>query len=76
MELRNLDGGLLVQGVDTSTLTIDDLKVVTNIAPKDSDVENMLFGWKVLKHIKSNAILLVKNNMRVYIKTLLLVERS
>ena len=65
MELRNLDGGLLVQGVDTSTLTIDDLKVVTNIAPKDSDVENMLFGWKVLKHIKSNAILLVKNNMSV-----------
>ncbi len=65
LEVRNLDGGLLVQGVDTSKLKIKELKTVTNIKPDAGDVENMLFGWKVLKHIKSNAILLVKNNMSI-----------
>jgi len=65
LEVRNLDGGLLVQEVDTSKLKIKELKTVTNIKPDAGDVENMLFGWKVLKHIKSNAILLVKNNMSI-----------
>ena len=65
LEVRNLDGGLLVQGVDTSKLKIKELKTVTNIKPDAGDIENMLFGWKVLKHIKSNAILLVKNNMSI-----------
>ena len=62
LEVRNIDGGVLVQDVDTSVLTLDELKTVTEAAPSDSEMKVMLFGWKVLKHVKSNAILLVKDN--------------
>ena len=65
LEVRNLNGGLLVQGVDISKINKQELKVVTNIAPSKRDVDDMLFGWKALKHIKSNAILLVKNRTTV-----------
>ena len=56
---------MLVQDVDTSGLTMDELEVVTERSPTDRDFNTMFFGWKVLKHIKSNAILLVKNRTTV-----------
>jgi phosphoribosylaminoimidazolecarboxamide formyltransferase/IMP cyclohydrolase len=62
LEYRNVDGGILVQDTDTSVLTLDELKTVTKVVPSDTEMKTMLFGWKVLKHVKSNAILLVKNN--------------
>ena len=62
LEIRNIDGGILVQDKDTSVLTLDELKTVTKTAPSDSEIKTMLFGWKVLKHVKSNAILLAKDN--------------
>ena len=62
LEFRNVDGGVLVQDIDTSVLTLDELKTVTKEVPSDAEMKTMLFGWKVLKHVKSNAILLVKNN--------------
>lgn len=65
LEVRNLDGGLLIQGVDTSEIKIDQLETVSDVSPDKTDIENMLFGWKVLKHIKSNAILLVKNKTSI-----------
>jgi phosphoribosylaminoimidazolecarboxamide formyltransferase/IMP cyclohydrolase len=65
LEVRNLDGGLLIQGVDTSEIKIEQLETVTDVSPDETDIENMLFGWRVLKHIKSNAILLVKNKTSV-----------
>ena len=62
LEYRNVDGGILVQVTDTSVLTLDELKTVTKAVPSDIEMKTMLFGWKVLKHVKSNAILLVKDN--------------
>ena len=62
LEVRNIDGGILVQDADTSVLTLDEIKTVTKAVPSDSEIKVMLFGWKVLKHVKSNAILLVKDN--------------
>lgn len=64
-EVRNIDGGILVQDVDVSSLNKNELKLVTNKKVADEDISTMLFGWKVLKHIKSNAILTVKNNSTV-----------
>ena len=61
LEYRDLNGGLLIQESDIFNISKDDLKIVTKLKPKTKYVENMLFGWKVLKHIKSNAILIVKN---------------
>ena len=54
---KALVGGRLVQERDRSTLTRDDLEVVTDREPTDEQVETMLFAWKVLKHVKSNGIL-------------------
>ena len=62
LEYRNVDGGILVQDTDTSVLTLDELKTVTKAVPSNIEMKTMLFGWKVLKHVKSNAILLVKDN--------------
>ena len=64
-EVRNIDGGILVQDTDTSILSMDELKTVTKAVPSDSEMKVMLFGWKVLKHVKSNAILLVKDNKTI-----------
>ena len=65
LEYRNVDGGILVQDTDTSVLTLDELKTVTKAVPSDTEMKTMLFGWKVLKHVKSNAILLVKDNKTI-----------
>ena len=65
LEVRNVVGGVIVQETDTSILSEDNLQVVTENNPSDSDIKTMLFGWKVLKHVKSNGILIVKDNTTV-----------
>jgi phosphoribosylaminoimidazolecarboxamide formyltransferase/IMP cyclohydrolase len=65
LEVRNVDGGILVQENDTSVLTREHLNTVTNIVPAEQDLDTMLFGWKVLKHVKSNGILIAKNNTTI-----------
>ena len=61
-EFKYVEGGMLVQDVDTKVITKDDLKFVTEAKPSDQELSDMLFGWKVLKHVKSNGILTAKNN--------------
>ena len=65
LEIRNVVGGVIVQETDTSILSEDNLQVVTENKPSDNDMKTMLFGWKVLKHVKSNGILIVKDNTTV-----------
>ena len=65
LEVRNVDGGLLVQDTDTKILTKDDLTIVTKIQPSEKDIETALFTWKVLRHAKSNGILIAKNNTTI-----------
>ena len=65
LEIRNVDGGLLVQDVDTKMLTRDNLNVVTNKKPTDQEIDTALFTWKVLRHAKSNGILIAKDNTTV-----------
>jgi phosphoribosylaminoimidazolecarboxamide formyltransferase len=55
---KALVGGRLVQERDRSTTTREDLEVVTEREPTDEQMETMLFAWKVLKHVKSNGILI------------------
>lgn len=63
--VTSVDGGMLVQQSDVHSLTDADLKVVTNRQPTEEELKQLLFGWKVVKHVKSNAILLAKNNMTI-----------
>ncbi|MEL0337763.1 MAG: bifunctional phosphoribosylaminoimidazolecarboxamide formyltransferase/IMP cyclohydrolase [bacterium] len=65
LEIRNVVGGVIVQETDTSILSEENLQVVTENKPSDNDMKTMLFGWKVLKHVKSNGILIVKDNTTV-----------
>ncbi len=65
LEVRNIVGGIIVQETDTSVLSRSELKTVTELEPSEEEINTMLFGWKVLKHIKSNGILIVKNNTTI-----------
>jgi phosphoribosylaminoimidazolecarboxamide formyltransferase/IMP cyclohydrolase len=60
-QYRSLLNGVLVQDKDTHTETAEDLKVVTEKAPNQPEIEDLLFANKIVKHSKSNAIVLVKN---------------
>jgi phosphoribosylaminoimidazolecarboxamide formyltransferase / IMP cyclohydrolase len=60
-ETRKVVGGVLVQDTDTLEIKKDDLKIVTETKPSEEEIEEMLFAWKTIKHVKSNAILLTKD---------------
>ena len=65
LELKRISGGILVQEQDHHELTDSDLKVVTRRAPTHEEIEAMLFGWKVCKHVKSNAIVFARDGQTV-----------
>lgn len=54
-------GGLLVQDADTECLEITDAMTVTERHPDARELADMDFGWKIVKHVKSNAIVVVKD---------------
>jgi phosphoribosylaminoimidazolecarboxamide formyltransferase/IMP cyclohydrolase len=54
-------GGLLVQEIDKISAKVTNLKAVTKKSPTASQLSDALFGEKVVKHVKSNAIVIVKN---------------
>ncbi|MCT4371174.1 bifunctional phosphoribosylaminoimidazolecarboxamide formyltransferase/IMP cyclohydrolase [Yangia mangrovi] len=62
---RQVSGGMLVQDKDNGTITLDDLKVVTKKQPSEAELLDLLFAWKVAKHVKSNAIVYVKDGATV-----------
>jgi phosphoribosylaminoimidazolecarboxamide formyltransferase/IMP cyclohydrolase len=57
---KQVDGGVLLQQKDHKRIASKDLKVVTKKKPTAAQVESLLFGWNVIRHIRSNAIVLVK----------------
>ncbi len=59
--LKNVSGGVLLQDNDVRPLTEADLKVVSQRKPTDQEMKDLLFAWKVCKHVKSNAILYARN---------------
>ncbi|KNX41842.1 Bifunctional purine biosynthesis protein PurH [Roseovarius tolerans] len=63
--IKQVAGGYLVQDKDTGRISADDLRVVTKRAPTDREMSDMLFAWKVAKHVKSNAIVYVKDGATV-----------
>lgn len=63
--IRQVAGGYLIQDKDNGVLTPEDLKVVTRRAPTEAEMTDMLFAWKVAKHVKSNAIVYVRDGATV-----------
>ncbi|HTR17836.1 MAG TPA: bifunctional phosphoribosylaminoimidazolecarboxamide formyltransferase/IMP cyclohydrolase [Acetobacteraceae bacterium] len=59
--LRSLAGGFLAQSRDAGRVTRENLKVVTKRAPTEAELADLLFAFRVCKHVKSNAIIYAKN---------------
>ncbi|SPE26676.1 fused IMP cyclohydrolase; phosphoribosylaminoimidazolecarboxamide formyltransferase [Burkholderiales bacterium] len=56
LDLKRVGGGLLAQTPDVASLPRSELKVVTRNAPSEEQMEDLLFAWKVVRFVKSNAI--------------------
>ncbi len=63
LDMKRVAGGLLVQ--DADVLLNAELKVVTQRAPTDKEMDDLLFAWRVAKYVKSNAIVYAKDRMTV-----------
>lgn len=64
-DMRRVAGGLLVQTRQTPDIKEKDLKVVTKRKPTKEEMQDLIFAWKVNKHVKSNSIVLAKDNVTV-----------
>ncbi|MGR3511338.1 MAG: bifunctional phosphoribosylaminoimidazolecarboxamide formyltransferase/IMP cyclohydrolase [Paracoccaceae bacterium] len=65
LAVRQVSGGWLVQDDDVGRITADDLKVVTEKTPTEDQMTDLLFAWRVAKHVKSNAIIYAKDGATV-----------
>jgi phosphoribosylaminoimidazolecarboxamide formyltransferase/IMP cyclohydrolase len=63
-DFKRVNGGMLVQTIDDRLLE-EDLQVVTISAPTKEQMKDLLFAWKVVKHVKSNGIVLAKNQQTI-----------
>ncbi|MDY0234995.1 MAG: bifunctional phosphoribosylaminoimidazolecarboxamide formyltransferase/IMP cyclohydrolase [Gudongella sp.] len=59
--IKQVDGGLLVQDKNMD-LFVEDLNIVTDEFPEEIEIDDMIFAWKVAKHISSNGIVVAKDN--------------
>ena len=64
-KITTVKGGILVQTSDDGKVEEADLEVVTDRKPTAEEIEDLLFSWKAVKHVKSNAIVLAKNKQTV-----------
>ena len=62
---KSLGGGFLLQGRDNGRIARQDLKVVTRRAPGEAELDDLLFAFRVAKHVKSNAIVYAKEGATV-----------
>ncbi len=65
MELKRVSGGLLIQDSDDGVVKPDDLKIVSKREPDEQELRDLLFAWKVVKYVKSNAIIYVKDRQTI-----------
>ncbi|MFO1201450.1 MAG: bifunctional phosphoribosylaminoimidazolecarboxamide formyltransferase/IMP cyclohydrolase [Tabrizicola sp.] len=65
LAFKQVAGGFLVQDRDAGHVAASDLKVVTKRAPSDAEMRDLMFAWTVAKHVKSNAIIYVKDGATV-----------
>jgi phosphoribosylaminoimidazolecarboxamide formyltransferase/IMP cyclohydrolase len=65
LDIKKVSGGILVQDADDAPLCADAWKLVTEKAPTDAERADMEFGMKVVKHVKSNAIVIVKDGRTI-----------
>lgn len=62
-DIKKINGGIIVQTIDSKLL--DNYEVVTNRAPTEKELADMMFAWKVVKFVKSNGIAVAKDKQTV-----------
>lgn len=65
VDMKKVAGGLLVQDLNTELVDMDNIKCVTKRQPTAEEFKQLMFVWKIVKHVKSNGIALAKDNMTV-----------
>ena len=63
LDIKRVGGGLLLQSSDAKNLAREELRVVTQRAPTEAQLDDLLFAWKVAKFVKSNAIVFCAGGM-------------
>ncbi len=64
-DIKKVNGGLIVQTIDSQLYHEEELKVVTDRTPSASELEDLKFAWRVVKFVKSNGIALAKNKQSI-----------
>ena len=64
-DLRKVSGGILVQDQDNAIITASDLTAVTQRKPSEQEIRDCLFAWKIVKFVKSNAIVYVRDEQSI-----------
>jgi phosphoribosylaminoimidazolecarboxamide formyltransferase/IMP cyclohydrolase len=64
-DYKRVGGGLLVQDADLAVVTAEQMKVVTKRAPTEAQLHDLVFAWKVVKFVKSNAIVYARNRQTI-----------
>ena len=65
LDFKRIYGGMLIQTQDHSVKLSNELKKITKRKPSDQELSDLFFAWKVVKHVKSNAIVYAKNNKTI-----------
>ncbi|MEM5515838.1 bifunctional phosphoribosylaminoimidazolecarboxamide formyltransferase/IMP cyclohydrolase [Henriciella sp. AS95] len=63
--VKSVAGGLLVQDRDFGRIEADDLRIATDKAPSEQELKDLIFAWRVAKHVKSNTIVYAKDQATV-----------
>jgi phosphoribosylaminoimidazolecarboxamide formyltransferase/IMP cyclohydrolase len=63
--VKHVSGGLLLQDADTGHISESELKIVTKRLPTTEELRSLLFAWRVVKHVKSNAIVYAKDGQTI-----------
>ncbi|HAG68470.1 MAG TPA: bifunctional phosphoribosylaminoimidazolecarboxamide formyltransferase/inosine monophosphate cyclohydrolase [Lachnospiraceae bacterium] len=61
LDIKKINGGIIVQSIDSELYEEDELKVVTKTKPSPKQLEDMRFGMRIVKYTKSNGIVIVKD---------------
>jgi len=64
-QVKTVQGGFVVQDIDQQEINLNNLEMVTETTPTAEQIEQMAFAWKVVKHVKSNAIVVVRDGMTI-----------
>ena len=65
LDMKRVGGGLLIQDADQALVAERDLRIVTERHPTEHEIRDLLFAWKVVKFVKSNAIVFCKDQMTI-----------